>query len=124
MLVHRFTRTQCSQTNEQTARGLPGTDCAALPDCAGLPAWVQEPASLDVPPDSSTASSAACNPALLTIPEVAALLRVSTRTVSRLISSGDLPSIKIGRSVRIDREAVNQVVYDNRLFDMAILLSR
>ena len=40
---------------------------------------------------------------LLTIPEVAEHLRVSTRTVHRLIASKSLLACKVGRSVRIRR---------------------
>jgi excisionase family DNA binding protein len=38
---------------------------------------------------------------LLTIPEVAELLQVSTKTVRRMISSGDLPAHRLGRQWRI-----------------------
>jgi excisionase family DNA binding protein len=38
---------------------------------------------------------------LLTRAEVAQYLRVSERTVSRLIRAGQLPAVRIGRAVRI-----------------------
>ncbi len=38
---------------------------------------------------------------LLTIPEVAELLQVSTKTVRRMIASGDLPAHRLGRQWRI-----------------------
>lgn len=38
--------------------------------------------------------------------EVAEVLRVSPRTVDRLIASGELPSVKIGGSRRIQHEAL------------------
>jgi excisionase family DNA binding protein len=38
---------------------------------------------------------------LLTRAEVARYLRVSDRTVSRLIRAGELPALRIGRAVRI-----------------------
>lgn len=38
---------------------------------------------------------------LLTVPEVAARLRVCERTVRRLLSRGELPFIPIGRSIRV-----------------------
>lgn len=47
---------------------------------------------------------------LLTIDEVAVHLRVSTRTVRRLIASGDLQASKIGRSVRVSRAAVEAML--------------
>ena len=39
----------------------------------------------------------------LTVPEVAMELRLSERTVKRLISRGSLPALRVGRSVRIER---------------------
>jgi excisionase family DNA binding protein len=41
---------------------------------------------------------------LLTVPEVAKLLRLSKSTIWRLVSSGDLKSVKQGRSRRIAPE--------------------
>ncbi len=43
---------------------------------------------------------------LLKVPHVAKMLGVSQVTVWRLIGSGELESIKVGRSRRIDPEAV------------------
>ena len=43
---------------------------------------------------------------LLTVPEVAARLRLSKSTVWRLVYSGELESVKRGRSRRITPEAV------------------
>jgi len=40
---------------------------------------------------------------LLTLAEVAQYLRVSTRTVSRMIKSDRLPAKRVGRAVRIER---------------------
>ncbi len=37
----------------------------------------------------------------LTVQEVAILLRVSTMTVYRLIKSGDLAAVRVGRSFRV-----------------------
>jgi excisionase family DNA binding protein len=41
---------------------------------------------------------------LLTVAEVAAVLRVSNMTVYRLIKAGDLPALRVGKNYRI-REA-------------------
>lgn len=38
---------------------------------------------------------------LLTVAEVAELLRVSTMTVYRLIRSGELPAVRVGRNYRV-----------------------
>ncbi|MGH3440630.1 MAG: helix-turn-helix domain-containing protein [Nitriliruptorales bacterium] len=40
---------------------------------------------------------------LLTVAEVAELLRVSTMTVYRLIRTGDLPAVRVGRNYRVRR---------------------
>ena len=37
----------------------------------------------------------------LTVAEVAGLLRVSTMTVYRIIKSGELPAVRVGRSFRV-----------------------
>ncbi|HUY85808.1 MAG TPA: helix-turn-helix domain-containing protein [Acidimicrobiales bacterium] len=47
---------------------------------------------------------------LLTVAEVAALLRVSNMTVYRMISSGALVSIRIGRSHRVSSEDVDKLL--------------
>jgi excisionase family DNA binding protein len=42
----------------------------------------------------------------LTVSEVAVALRVSNMTVYRLVSSGELPAVRIGRSVRLRADDV------------------
>ena len=44
---------------------------------------------------------------LLTVREVADAMRVSTMTVYRLVHSGELPAIRVGRSFRIPAAAVD-----------------
>lgn len=44
---------------------------------------------------------------LLTVAEVADLMRVSTMTVYRLIKAGDLPAIRVGKSYRIKENDVD-----------------
>ena len=48
----------------------------------------------------------------LTVVEVAAMLRVSRATVYRLVHAGRLPGMRIGRSVRIPRDAVENYIRD------------
>lgn len=43
----------------------------------------------------------------LTVAEVAATMRVSKMTVYRLVHSGDLPAVRVGRSFRVVEEDVN-----------------
>lgn len=42
----------------------------------------------------------------LTVAEVAALMRVSKMTVYRLVHSGDLAAVRVGRSLRVPEQAV------------------
>lgn len=67
---------------------------------ADLPAWVYaKPAPM---PHAATLQTAAGDTDdLMTRAEVAQHLRVSDRTVSRLIRTGQLPAARIGRAVRI-----------------------
>ena len=44
----------------------------------------------------------------LTAAEVASLLRVSTMTVYRLLKSGDLPSVRVGKSYRVREDDVDR----------------
>lgn len=64
---------------------------------AQLPDWVNAPAEkIDRPKPALLAVDA-----LLTVDEVAAYLRVSTKTVRRQIASGHISAIRIGRSIRV-----------------------
>lgn len=42
-----------------------------------------------------------------TVAEVAALMRVSKMTVYRLVHSGELPAVRVGRSFRVPESAVH-----------------
>ena len=44
----------------------------------------------------------------LTVAEVAEVMRVSKMTVYRLVHSGELPAVRVGRSFRVTEEDVNQ----------------
>ena len=48
----------------------------------------------------------------LTVAEVATIMRVSKMTVYRLVHSGELESIRVGRSFRVPEQAVNQYLRD------------
>ena len=43
----------------------------------------------------------------LTVAEVAAIMRVSKMTVYRLVHSGELPAVRVGRSFRVPESAVD-----------------
>ncbi len=47
---------------------------------------------------------------LLTVAEVAALMRVSKMTIYRLLHSGDLPGIRFGRSFRVPQQALTAYI--------------
>jgi excisionase family DNA binding protein len=55
------------------------------------------------------------NEGLLTIPEVASRLSVSTSTVRRLVSKGEIPAVRLGSSpassIRIDPAELNNWLY-------------
>lgn len=62
------------------------------------------------PGDAQSASASTPAPMadvrFLTVAEVAAALRVSKMTVYRLVHSGDLPAVRVGRSFRVPEKAV------------------
>lgn len=45
-------------------------------------------------------------PEVLRVDEVAALLRVDRKTAYSLIQAGDLPAVRLGRSIRVTRSAL------------------
>ena len=49
----------------------------------------------------------------LTVAEVAAMMRVSKMTVYRLVHSGELPALRVGRPFRVPEQAVNDYLRDS-----------
>ena len=49
----------------------------------------------------------------LTVAEVASIMRVSKMTVYRLVHSGELEAIRVGRSFRVPEQAVNPYLRDS-----------
>ena len=49
-------------------------------------------------------------PVVYTVKEVADILKVSTRTVKRMIKRGDIKAVKLGGTVRIRREALEEAL--------------
>ena len=73
---------------------------STLDSSQDLPSWVYakpEPVAHAAEPQAPAVTT----DDLLTRAEVARYLRVSDRTVSRLIRKGQLPALRIGRAVRI-----------------------
>ncbi len=56
---------------------------------------------------TSPAESRLSEVRFLTVAEVAALMRVSKMTVYRLVHSGDLTAVRVGRSFRVPEHAVD-----------------
>ncbi|MCV7191004.1 helix-turn-helix domain-containing protein [Mycolicibacterium thermoresistibile] len=52
----------------------------------------------------------------LTVAEVASLMRVSKMTVYRLVHSGELPAVRVGRSFRVHAKAVHDLL-ESSFFD-------
>ena len=46
----------------------------------------------------------------LTIAEVATMMRVSKMTVYRIVHSGELPAVRVGRSFRVTEQDVNEYI--------------
>jgi excisionase family DNA binding protein len=53
----------------------------------------------------------------LTVAEVATLMRVSKMTVYRLVHSGELPAIRVGKSFRVPEKAVHDYL-EGAYFDV------
>ncbi|MGJ5899378.1 helix-turn-helix domain-containing protein [Streptomyces niveiscabiei] len=49
----------------------------------------------------------------LTVAEVASLMSVSKMTVYRLVNSGHLPAIRVGRSFRVPEQAVYEYLRES-----------
>jgi excisionase family DNA binding protein len=52
----------------------------------------------------------------LTVAEVASMMRVSKMTVYRLVHSGELPAVRVGKSFRVPEKAVHAYL-ENAYFD-------
>ena len=50
---------------------------------------------------------------LMTVAEVARAMRVSKMTVYRLVHAGDLPAVRVGRSYRVNEDAVRDYLRDS-----------
>jgi excisionase family DNA binding protein len=50
---------------------------------------------------------------LLTVAEVAKIMRLSKMTIYRMVNSGTLPALKVGRSIRVPQSAVDNYLRDS-----------
>jgi excisionase family DNA binding protein len=80
---------------------------------AEAPAWLERriraaeiQAAAANPVTPRLAPAAISSPAVLTIAEAAQLMRISVRTVRRLVTAGELSAVRIGRSIRFRRADV------------------
>jgi excisionase family DNA binding protein len=60
-----------------------------------------------MPASSAGGSSELTELRLMTVAEVAAVMRVSKMTVYRLVHGGTLPAVRVGRSFRVPEKAVH-----------------
>ena len=65
------------------------------------------PARDDPPREPLPRDSTLSEMRFLTVAEVARLMRVSRMTVYRLVHSGELPAVRVGRSFRVPERAVH-----------------
>ncbi|MDQ3382553.1 MAG: helix-turn-helix domain-containing protein [Actinomycetota bacterium] len=49
----------------------------------------------------------------MTVAEVAAVMRVSKMTVYRLVHSGELPAVRVGRSFRVPEQGVHDYLRES-----------
>jgi excisionase family DNA binding protein len=52
---------------------------------------------------------------LLTVAEVAGVMRVSSMTVYRLIKGGELPALRVGKNYRIRESEVDRYLLDRQV---------
>lgn len=104
----RMTRTALPRSPAKAER-----PCKTSPrHAASLPGWVKErtitarPATRLSRTDQTTAD-AKQSPKFFTLAEAAGILRVSPRTVRRLVCRGELACVRVGRSVRISVSALD-----------------
>jgi excisionase family DNA binding protein len=72
-----------------------------------------EPVVADAPPaPAAPREGPLAQVKFLTVAEVAALMRVSKMTVYRLVHSGELTAVRVGRSFRVPEKAVHDYLRD------------
>lgn len=84
------------------------------PSRAYLYVTTHHAAPAPLPAAPFAAAAAADQSLLLNLQEVADQLRCTRRNVERLVAAHELPVVRFGRSVRIERSAVQQFVAEHR----------
>src|SRR5262249_1980672 len=84
-----------------------------------LPAWaLQENSDHKIQGQISSSrpiadqSEVSCAPlaTLMTISETAAILRLATRSIRRMIERGELKAVRVGRSIRIRQQDIREII--------------
>ncbi|WP_158886545.1 helix-turn-helix domain-containing protein [Amycolatopsis anabasis] len=70
-----------------------------------------------MPPNKKDDVPAVGQVQFLTVAEVATLMRVSKMTVYRLVHSGELPAVRVGKSFRVPEKAVHDYL-EGAYFDV------
>ena len=73
----------------------------------GSPENPARPAKSEKSGKQDSPGAALAGTQFLTVAEVATLMRVSKMTVYRLVHSGELPAVRVGRSFRVHTKAVH-----------------
>lgn len=50
---------------------------------------------------------------ILTVKELARILKITRQQVRKMIRSGEIPAVKVGREWRIPREYLNEFIEEN-----------
>ncbi len=90
-----------------TGSGSPGRRASDGPDDSSGPARSPQPRKL-----GESQLGGLSSVAFLTVAEVASLMRVSKMTVYRLLHSGELAGVRVGRSFRVPESAVHNYLRD------------
>jgi excisionase family DNA binding protein len=79
-------------------------------------AWLRTRETMPTNQQRSSEPTAISSVQFLTVAEVAKMMRVSKMTVYRLVHSGDLPAVRVGKSFRVPEQAVHTYL-ENAYFD-------
>lgn len=97
-IVTRTRERRAAETASQAAQGLPRGAADCLTSFAA--AWLEKHAR---PLVARWLEDRAAKPVLLSIPSAARVLDLSEATVERLIAARELPTVRVGRCVRLRR---------------------